>query len=352
MKKALLIILIIVVCVLGGAALYANHYMSTIDEPAQASDDGTEAAYVDFTVESGMTTSDIAQSLEENGIITDAAKFKIFTRRSGFDGLYQAGTYALSPTMKPSEIAEILKEGKTSKISFVITEGMRILDIEAVLDEAGLVSKDEFEKLLAEGGYEKDYDFLSTVSQDAIDAGNRYEGFLFPATYEVTPGTSGDEIIRMMLDRFDEAYTDEMKARADELGLTTSEVVTVASIIEKEAKLESDRPLVSSVIYNRLEEGMTLGMCSTVNYLLNKYDSLTYKDTATESPYNTYINYGLPAGPICSPGDSALQAALYPADTDYLYFVLSTKGDGSNAFSSDYEQFLTDKEAYYDSIGQ
>ncbi|MGI6177772.1 MAG: endolytic transglycosylase MltG [Eubacterium sp.] len=348
--KIVLIVILCVACAIAVGGIYAYSFFSTLDEAAASSESGTESDIIDFTVESGMTTSDIAQALEDDGVIKSAFKFKVFSRRSGYDGTYQAGTYALSPAMKLSEIAEILSEGKVNTISFTVVEGMTVNDIAELLSDKGLVSSDEFRKLLTDGGYENDYDFLATVSQEAIDAGNRFEGYFFPATYEVYKGVTGDQIIRMMLDRFEQAYTDEMKARADELGLTTNEVVTIASIIEKEAPLDSDRPLVASVIYNRLDAGMTLGMTSTVNYLLNKYEELTTDDLATESPYNTYINYGLPAGPICSPSDTALNAALYPAETDYLYFVLSAKGDGSNAFSSDYEQFLEDTQAYYDSI--
>ena len=154
-----------------------------------------------------------------------------------------------------------------------------------------------------------------------------------------------EQIIKVMLDQFEKQPYKVYAESGSSYSL--NDIITVASIIERECKVDEERPLVASVIYNRLAKGMPLQMCSTVQYVLGKQkEVLTYADTRIESPYNTYTNAGLPPGPICSPGLAAVQAALHPADTDYLYFVLSEKLDGTSNFSSDYAQFERDKAAY------
>lgn len=154
-----------------------------------------------------------------------------------------------------------------------------------------------------------------------------------------------EQIIKVMLDQFEKQPYKVYAESGSSYSL--NDIITVASIIERECKVDEERPLVASVIYNRLAKGMPLQMCSTVQYVLGKQkEVLTYADTRIESPYNTYTNTGLPPGPICSPGLAAIKAALNPADTDYLYFVLSEKLDGTSNFSSDYAQFEKDKAAY------
>jgi UPF0755 protein len=148
-----------------------------------------------------------------------------------------------------------------------------------------------------------------------------------------------------MLYQFSKVFTEESKARARELGMSVRELITLASIIEREAQVSEDRPVIASVFYNRLKIGMPLQSCATVQYILGEQKPvLSIEDTRIESPYNTYLISGLPPGPIASPGAESIQAALYPADTKYLFFL--AKGDGSHAFSETYEQFLRDKAKY------
>ena len=183
--------------------------------------------------------------------------------------------------------------------------------------------------------------------KDAQKGKNHLEGYLFPSTYQVAPKADEEQIITTMLNQFDTVFTDEYKARAKKLGYTENQIIIIASIIEKEAQVDEDRPKIASVIYNRLDDGMNLQMCSTVQYILGKAKPvLSVADTKIDSPYNTYIHSGLPKGPICSPGEASIKAALYPAKTDYMYFVVSEKLDGSHNFSKSYSKFEKDTRAY------
>ena len=168
-----------------------------------------------------------------------------------------------------------------------------------------------------------------------------------PNTYDVAQGSSAHQIIDVMLAQFDKIYKDEYYARATELGYDLNQIVTIASMIEKETRVETEREIVASVIYNRLRQGMPLQIDATVQYALGEWkDRLTFKDLEVESPYNTYKVSGLPKGPICSPGENSIIAALYPKETDYYYYVLDASMNGSHRFSNDYNTFLKNREDY------
>jgi peptidoglycan lytic transglycosylase G len=218
-----------------------------------------------------------------------------------------------------------------------LPEGLTLKQTSGKVEEAtrGNISAEEFDAATRAGGY--DYDYLQ-------GAGGNLEGFLFPKTYEVTSSSSARSLVNKLLRQFG-IETEELEwDRAKALGVTPYQIVVIASIIEKEAKVPGDRPLVASVIYNRLGKGMKLGMCSTVQYALGEPKPvLTNEDLEIDSPYNTYKIDGLPPAPICNPGFESIRAALYPASTDYLYFIL-TGDDGSHSFTSDYQQFLRWKE--------
>lgn len=298
---------------------------------------------VTITIESGSGTSVIAQILEDNGIIDNPTQFKLWSRLKGYDNQYKAGNYKFSPSMSFKEIAAILIGGKVNTISFTIPEGYNIYQVADALSAQGLIDKDTFIDLLENGDFQSQYEFL----KDAQNNKNRLEGYLFPNTYFVAEGASEEEFIKVMLNQFDVEITDAHYKKAKELDLSMNEVIIIASIIERECKLAEEAPLVASVIYNRLDIGMALQMCSTVQYVLGETkEVLSYADTQIQSPYNTYINAGLPPGPICSPGLVAIEAALNPANTDYIYFVLSEKLDGSSNFSTNYSDFQKDSAAY------
>lgn len=330
-KKLIIAVISIAVIIIAGALFYIGGLENALDSG--------DTQTVSVTIASGSGTGQIGQTLEENGIIASANKFKLWSRIKGYDSRYKAGTYSLSPSMDLETIADIIVGGKVNTVNFTIPEGYTIYQTARAVADKGLGDYDTLVSLIEAADF--DYDFLD----GAQDNKNRLEGYLFPNTYTIDEGMSEEQIIKVMLSQFEkQPYKTYGDARSK---YSLNEIITVASIIERECKVDEERPLVASVIYNRLAKGMPLQMCSTVQYVLGKQkEVLTYADTKIDSPYNTYINAGLPPGPICSPGLAAVQAALNPADTDYLYFVLSEKLDGTSNFSSDYAKFERDKAAY------
>jgi UPF0755 protein len=340
-KSKLLILLIIVVVVIVG--LLAA-FICSLNGPYQK--DNTEMVEVEIPMGSG--TAAIAQQLEESGIIKSALAFRIKSKLAHNDGEYRCGTFSLSASMTTDEIMETLKSAVSADTErFTVPEGSNLTEIASIIADTGVCTADDFLKEAASGQF--DYDFLA----DAPSGEKRLEGFLYPDTYEIYANESAHNIIDMMLARFDEIYSEVAEGADSEITkeYSTFELVTIASMIEKEAKLDDERPLVASVIYNRLEKGMKLQFCSTVQYALGKHKERLYNsDLKVDSPYNTYIIEGLPAGPISSPGKASLEAALAPADTDYLYFVVSSAGDGSHNFAKDGDDFASYKEEYLESL--
>ncbi len=341
MKPAIRVILSILR--IGALGFIGYSYVKGINKTKDAND----TALRTIEIVEGSSTIDIAEALEKEGIINRAFDFRLFSRLRGYDGEYLAGTYSLSPSMDMETIAQVIMTGVVNIDFFTIPEGLTVRQIALRLHQNGRADYDKFMALASSSTF--DYDFLPS---DLPEGDERLAGFLFPDTYSFTEDVDEYAIINMMLSRFGDLYTPEMRARAKELGYTDREILTIASIIERETVLPEERALVSSVIYNRLNAGMNLEMCSTVQFILGEQkEFLTYEDTSIDDPYNTYIYAGLPPGPICCPGIESIKAALYPADTDYLFFVVSAELDGSMAFSSDYDQFLADKDAYYEAVG-
>lgn len=296
---------------------------------------------VSVVIPEGSSTDDIANILVDSGVIKNANNYKIISRIWRYDGKYLAGRYMVSPSMTSNEIAKTLIQGSNDLKSFTIPEGLTIKQTARKLADDGIVDYKTFLETLEKGDFS--FDFL----KNAQSGKDHLEGFLFPNTYSIEEGADSEQIITTMLNQFDIVFTDEYKSRAKELGYSEYEIVIIASLIEREAMLEEERPLVASVIYNRLENDMKLQFCSSVQYLLGTNKPiLSIADTEIESPYNTYMNEGLPPGPICSPGEASIKAALYPEKTDYMYFVLSEKLDGSQNFSKDEETFLENTEKF------
>lgn len=287
-----------------------------------------------FIVEQGMTAHQVSMKLEEQGYIKDYRLFLYMCKMKGLEEEMKVGTYELSSEMTVSEILEVISEGKIYQKRVVIPEGMRLIQIASILSEEGIVDEDAF---LEESSRVERWNRVP-------DSAESLEGYLFPDTYEFTPGMDEKVVIGTMLDRFFQVYEDEIEfLNSDEL--TLHQLVTLASIVEKEAMLDEERPLVSSVFLNRLGSGMKLQSCATVLYGVGKLDDrITIEDLKDDNPYNTYVHSGLPPGPICSPGLKSLKAVVKPADTDYLYFV--SKGDGSHHFSDSFYEH----ELYRDKI--
>ncbi len=281
----------------------------------------------------GAGATAIGRQLENEGIIKSRYAFRLYCSLTGSEDKFKPGRVILSPSMGYLQMIDKLKKSVKSSVRVVIPEGYELREIASALQEKGLIKRQDFFEEIKNGSF--DYAFIS----DRLPAGeNRLEGYLFPDTYEFEPGTGEHEIINQMLKRFSEIYSPALSERAKELGLSTHEAITLASIIEKESTKE--RETVSSVFHNRLHSNYNfLESCATVLYVKQeRKERLSLDDTKINSPYNTYINRGLPPGPIASPGKAAIMAALYPAKTDYMYFA--SVGDGRNVFSKTYEEHL------------
>lgn len=285
---------------------------------------------VTVVVSAGMTAQNIADILHEQGIIGNTVVFRLLAKLEGLDSSLQAGPYVFSPGMPVQQIIRMLASGKVAYNTITIPEGYDVDQIAALIEAKHLGSATAF-KAAARQAAGRDY--LAEQPGTVYAA----EGFLFPDTYQVPWGMSEQGIVDMMLDRFEQEFTPAMRVQAAAQGLTVRQVVTLASLVEREAKKEEERPVIAGVFLNRLRLHMPLQSCATIQYILGtpKTD-LTVEDTEIPSPYNTYLHEGLPPGPIASPGLASIKAVLNPAPTPYLFFV--ARPDGSHIFSLTYEQ--------------
>lgn len=271
------------------------------------------------------STGAISQSLYEKGLTRNDWVFKIYAKIKGFESQLKAGEYNFSGQVALKDIKDKLSQGRVVTRKYTIPEGYNLEQIAGLLAEKGVVNREKFLDVAQNGKY--DYDYLPPAGTD-----RRLEGFLFPDTYQINTGWTEEKIINMMLKRFDAVFIPEWREKAKKQNMTIKEVVTLASIIEREARTADDRPIISGVFHNRIKKKMRLESCATVQYALGEVkEVLLYSDLAIDSPYNTYKNSGLPPGPIAAPGKAALKAALYPTESNYLYFV--AKPDGSHYFS-------------------
>lgn len=284
---------------------------------------------VTVTIPQGASTTQIANALKEAGLIRNSQAFRSYAKSAGIDSKLKPGEYTFAAgNVDFDAIAEQLVKGKEAAgVKVTIPEGLTVLQTANLLAEKGLVDIDAFIEYTLQGDFP--YDYLPPKGTE-----DRLEGFLFPNTYQIAEGWGEKEIVDMLLAQFDKTFTAEWRKQAETMDMTISEIVTMASIIEREGKIAEERPIIASVFYNRLGKDMLLQSCATVQYLLGEpKPRLTNQDISIDSPYNTYKNVGLPPGPIAAPGAESLEAALYPAETDYMYFCSKEDGTGSQAFA-------------------
>lgn len=295
--------------------------------------DGT---VVEFEVTQGSAASTIAANLEEAGLIKNKKSFLRDLNKSQYANSLRFGVYEIERGADHEEIIEILAKGGNRKnaVNVTIPEGFSLEKIIERLVESGLTSEEE---LYAAVEKDYDYSFLKNIPEkDGIKY--RLQGFLFPSTYEFSKDMTAEEIINMMLAEFDKQLK---KAGINESNLF--ETITIASLVEREAKVDSEREIIAGVINNRIEKGMRLQIDASVVYAISdglyNVDRVLYKDLETDSPYNTYKYSGLPAGPICSPGIRSIEAAAKPDKNNYYYYrVDSNKSDGSHIFTEEFEE--------------
>ncbi|MBL7179264.1 MAG: endolytic transglycosylase MltG [Desulfobacterales bacterium] len=296
-------------------------YLDLIIYAGQPAD--MEAVEKVVIVRPGQGFKAFSERLYHAGIIKYPAKFRWLARIKRHDKSIKAGEYALSSAMPPSEILGILVSGKVLLYKFTIPEGYNLRQIAALVASSGFAPEADFLKVATD---------TALVHKMGIDA-ETFEGYLFPDTYYFPKDAGPETIISTMVKRFWTAFKPEWRNRAKTLMLSVHQVVTLASLIEKETGVAFERPIISSVFHNRLKRHMRLESDPTVIYGLADYDgNITRKHLTTPTSYNTYTIYGLPPGPIASAGIDAIEAALYPADTQFLYFV--SKRDYTHQFST------------------
>lgn len=334
-KPVGLYVFIILLMIIAGAAIGFKKYVDNQLTPIAI--DNIEETQI--SIPKGTSTSNIAKILKDNNLIKNELVFRIFAKYEKMDGNFKAGNYLLNNGMTPEEIMRKLVAGGIGKesVTFTIPEGFELEQIAERLNEMKIVNKDIFLELTSKASnFEDEFEFLKDVPE-----GLSLEGYLYPDTYEVYTDASEKDVIRKMLSRFNNLYSDEIKSKAQELNLDLNQVVTLASIIEREGKADSEREIISGVFHNRLKSGMMLQSCATVQYILGERKPvLTNQDTSIDSPYNTYMNLGLPPGPIASPGIRSIEAAVNPAEVEYKYFVFNEDEAGTHTFSVTYEEHL------------
>lgn len=327
------------------AYLYLQQHQDELNKPA-----GKDATPVPFTVAPGELPTDVAARLQKQGLIKNADLFINLVKYKKVATKIQAGDYVLTRIMTTEEIIEALQRGLAKMIPITIRPGWRAEEIADYLATRGLknYNKDQFLKLVREGKF--DYAILKERPKTAPPS---LEGFLFPETYNVPLDIANEFLITLMLDTFNSRVTDAMRQKAAAAKITLYEAVTLASIVEREAVAATERPIIASVFWNRVKKKMLLQSDSTAQYAIGYQPAtkqwwkspVTIEElVAAKSPYNTYLNPGLPPGPICNPSLASITGAIEPAQTDYLFFY--SKGDGTHVFARTYEEHLQNQQKY------
>ncbi len=279
---------------------------------------------VPFKIDRGMTLKRVSIKLKEKQLVKSSLSFQILAYIRGQQNKLMAGEFELSPSMPPLEILETITSGKTILYEITIPEGLRIVEIAALLNDKKIVSAKEFIK------WTRSKELMEPLGVSS----SSLEGYLFPDTYRFSKNIPAKDIVKKMTQTFlKKAAKPEYKKRAKELGFNFNEIVTLASIIEKETGKAKERKKISAVFHNRLKKNMRLQSDPTVIYAIPNFDgNIHKKDLSIKSPYNTYKVKGLPPGPIANPGHASIVAALYPETSNHLYFV--SRQDGSHKFSN------------------
>lgn len=290
---------------------------------------------IEIQIPKGATFRQAADIFVKENLIRDKNLFLFIGRISRIDRKIRAGYYSVYKSMNSFDLLKVLRKGQIIEYEITVVEGDSLREVAEKLSEKGIVSKENFEKLSS------DKSFLSSYNINAPT----FEGYLFPETYKIPKGMDPGEAIGMMINKMREKYTDKLISKASEIGLSEREVLTLASIIEKEAVSNEERPLISAVYHNRLKKNIPLQADPTAIYgIKSSKDKISSDDLKRKTPYNTYTIKGLPPGPIASPGMKSIIAALHPANVPYIYFV--SNNDGTHRFSVTAEEHQSAVRAY------
>ncbi len=313
----------------------------------------TPGRVIAVSIEPGEGPSEIAEKLELAGVIESGTRFRVLVQLMGLDRLLQAGTYDLRADMPVLDVLHRLRNGIVSTRFVAVIEGWQIAEIADAVAGQG-IDRDDFLAAAARRDY--DYTFVAQIPE-----GESLQGYLYPATYPLRSNDTAEALVEAMLAAFDASVPDGITAEAQAVGLTLHEVVTIASIIEREAVVAEEKPIMAQVFLSRLAQGGRLEADPTVQFALAAAGAntesgtywktaLTVEDLAFDSPYNTYVNFGLPPGPISSPAADSIAAVVEPAETNFLYFV--AKPDGTHAFAETLDEHNANIEMYITGVGE
>ncbi|MBI1884880.1 MAG: endolytic transglycosylase MltG [Chloroflexi bacterium] len=332
----------------GAAAWQMWESPNVIEEPSPSAAPPETGEPIVVSINPGESAQAIGDRLEEMGVIDSSVQFRVLVALLGYDQMMQAGDYEFDPGTPTLEAVRRIRHGLVSSLVLAVPEGWRLGEIAEAAEAEGIAGAEEIRLAAVAGFYQ--FDVLSELAPSAS-----LEGYLFPATYFFRRSDTAADVVRAMVKTTEETFTPELRQEAANAGLSVHTVLTLASIVEREAKKPAERPVIAQVFLKRLRLGMALEADPTVQYAVAEDPSsvakygwwkkeLTLQDLAADSPYNTYRNSGLPPGPIASPGLDSILAVIRPADTNYLFFV--AKPNGSHAFAETYDEHQANVDKY------
>jgi UPF0755 protein len=320
------LVMLLMVLLAGGVVFQALQWSAAREKKAPP-----PGQPVTITVASGQTSVEIGRALREAGVVDSVNRFRDVAAERGLDSSLKPGTYQLLTGMDIDAVLEVLAKGPSTGVPFTIPEGFTVAQIVDTIVATKQFTRAEVEKAL------KSKDLIVPHRPKGVTS---LEGLLFPDTYGIEHDDTAIGVIQDMLDQLEVVLSRYQLSTAPQK-LSPYQLLIVASMIEREAKVDADRPKIAAVIYNRLAAGRRLEVDATVQYAVG-HTRLTARDLRSSSPYNTYVHLGLPPTPIAAPGEAAIRAALQPADGDWIYYVLASK-DGAHAFTNSYQEFLRRK---------
>ncbi|MEA3309660.1 MAG: endolytic transglycosylase MltG [Chloroflexota bacterium] len=333
-------------------SIYLNFYIES-QADALTTPAGNDERTIAFTVTEGESVDTIANQLVGQQLISDAELFHRYVQYKELDAGIQAGIYDLNQTMTIPEIARALQHAEAKEQQVTLPEGKRMEELAILISEQTSIAPEAFLQLAQTGWRQTDLPTQYPLTGQ-IPLTGTLEGYLFPDTYRLPVDATAYDLVNRMLANLTRQVTPEIQQGFSNQGLTVHQGLTLASIVEREAVIAAERPIIAGVYYNRLRDGWPLSACPTVQYALGYRpeegdwwkSQLYFSDLDVESPYNTYRHLGLPPAPIANPGSSAIQAAAAPAQTDYYFFMVDCgSGDGSHAFARTEAEHLTNFEA-------
>jgi UPF0755 protein len=317
------------------------------EEPPTVVPTATPGESVIVSVQEGESAQEVGDKLEDRGVISSGLLFRVLVALEGYEDKLVAGDYEFDRGTPTLEVIERIRSGQTAPLVVTIREGLRAEEIAELMESEKVISAEDFLEAI-ESWYEFSFLYSKPYWADL-------EGYLFPDTYFFNRNKTAEEIVLEILENFDEHFDSELRLEANDAGLSVYSTLTLASIVEREAQVPEERPIIADVFLKRLRRGMPLEADPTVQYALGNdpesvaeygywKQELTQADLEVDSPYNTYRNAGLPRGPICNPGLDSIQAVIRPTQTDYLYFV--ARADGSHVFAETLEEHIRNVEQY------